>query len=160
MEERDRRDSAHEDDIYGWSLRQAELLREGRYDDVDMENVAEEIESVGRSQVASLASCYRLIAAHLLKVLFQPERFTRSWQSTIVRERFNASAYLKDNPSLKPRRAEIFTDIYVQACRLASAETGLPMKEFPTEPPFTWEQASSDDYQPWTTPLEAAAPQA
>jgi hypothetical protein len=67
-----------------------------------------------------------------------------------VREPFNASAYLKENPSLKPRRAEIFADVYVQACRLASAETGLPMKRFPTEPPFTWEQASADDYQPWT----------
>ena len=158
MEEREERTSSYEEDVYGWSLRQAALLRAGRYDDVDMENVAEEIESVGRSQVSSLRSCYRLIAAHLLKVLFQPERFTRSWQGTIVRERFNAAAYLEENPSLKPRRAEIFAEAYAQARGLASAETGLSVKAFPTEAPFTLEQASSEGYQPWTSLADPVAP--
>lgn len=151
MEERERRDPSYEEDVYGWSRRQAALLREGRYDDVDMENVAEEIESVARSQVSSLRSCYRLIAAHLLKVLFQPERFTRSWQGTIVRERFNAAAYLEESPSLKPRRAEIFAKAYAEARVSASAETGLTVKAFPPEAPFTLEQLSSVDYQPWST---------
>lgn len=157
MEERDRRGVSYEDDVYGWSRHQAALLRQGRYDDVDMENVAEEIERVGRSQVASLRSCYRLIAAHLLKVLFQPERFTRSWQGTVVRERFNASAYLDENLSLEPRRADIFAEAYAQARRLASAETGMGLEAFPADAPFSWEQASSEDYQPWTALAEPPA---
>ena len=151
MEERETRTASYEDDVYGWSQRQAALLRAGRYDDVDMENVAEEIESVGRSQVSSLRSCYRLIAAHLLKILYQPERFTRRWQGTVVRERFNAVACLEENPSLKPRRAEIFARAYVEARRLASAETGLAEKAFPSEAPFTLDQLSSGNYQPWAS---------
>ena len=146
------RPASYEDDVYGWSFRQAELLRQGRYDDLDTENVAEEIESLGRSQAASLASSYRLIAAHLLKMLFQPERLTRSWQITIVRERLDAESCLKASPSLKPRRADIFDDAYRQARKLASAETGLPLATFPVDPPFTLDELSSEDDMPWQVP--------
>ena len=158
MEERDRWDSDYEHDVYGWSQRQAALLREGRYDDVDTENVAEEIDSLGRSQVSSLESYYRLIAAHLLKVLFQSERFTRSWQVTIVRERLNAQSCLDASPSLQPRRAALFEKAYRQARRLASAETGLSMNKFPDDPPFTLEELSSEDYTPWTIPDHLPTP--
>ena len=158
MGERDRREANYDDDVYGWSQRQAALLREGRYDDVDVENVAEEIDSLGTTQVASLESCYRLIAAHLLKILFQSDRFTRSWQVTIVRERLNAQSCLDASPSLKPRRAALFDKAYGQARRLASAETGLPMRLFPDQPPFTLEELSSEDYTPWTTSAASTMP--
>lgn len=158
MQERDVSTASYEDDVYGWSVRQAELLRAGRYDDVDMENVAEETDSLGKSQVASLESCYRLIAVHLLEVLFQPERLTRSWQVTIVRERLNAQSWLDASPSLKPRRAALFEKAYSQARRLASAETGLSMSTFPECAPFTLEELSSEDYQPWTSLADPAAP--
>lgn len=152
MDEREARDLSYQGDVYGWSLEQARLLRDGRYEDVDIENVAEEIESLGRSQAASLESCYRLIAAHLLKVLFQPERLTRSWQITILRERLNAQSCLRDSPSLKPRRSDIFGEAYRQARKLAAAETGLPIKTFPLDPPFTLDELSSEDYAPWSAP--------
>lgn len=152
MEEREGLAPSYEDDVYGWSQRQAELLRAGHYDDVDMENVAEEIDSLGKSQVSSLESCYRLIAAHLLKFLFQPERSSRSWQVTVVRERLNAQSCLDASPSLKPRRAALFDKAYRQARKLASAETGLPSKTFPTDPPFTLDELSSEDYAPWSAP--------
>ena len=151
MEERNRRDPPYDEDIYGWSLHQAELLRAGRYDDVDIENVAEEIESLGRSQAASLESSYRLIAIHLLKILFQPERLTRSWQITIIRERLNAQNCLAANPGLKPRRPILFDQAYRQARKLAAAETDLQIATFPVDPPFTLEELSSEDYTPWTS---------
>lgn len=152
MDEREARGLSYDGDVYGWSLEQAKLLREGHYDAVDIENVAEEIESLGRSQPAALQSSYRLIAAHLLKVFFQPERLTRSWTVTILRERLNAQDCLDASPSLKPRRQELFTFAYRQARKLAAAETGLPLKTFPVEPPFTLDQLSSEDYTPWTPP--------
>ena len=145
-------ESSYEGDVYGWSFRQAELLRQGRYDDLDIENIAEEIESSGRSQPAALQSSYRLIAGHILKALFQPERPTRSWVVTILRERLNAQDCLDANPSLKPHRSEVFEAAYHQARKLASAETGLPLKTFPVEPPFTLDELSSEDYTPWQTP--------
>ena len=152
MEERDPRTMSHDGDVYGWSLRQADLLRQGRYDDVDVENVAEEIESLGRSQPAVLQSSYRLIAAHLLETLFQPERLTRSWAVTILRERLNAQDCLDANPSLKPRRPELFAAAYRQARKLAAAETGLPLATFPVDPPFTLDELSSEDHTPWQAP--------
>ena len=152
MDEREARDLSYEGDVYGWSLEQAKLLRDGRYDAVDIENVAEEIESSGRSQPAALQSSYRLIAAHLLKVLFQPERLTRSWNFTILRERLDAQDCLDASPSLKPRRRELFDAAYRQARKLAAAETGLALKTFPVEPPFTLDELSSEDHTPWPTP--------
>lgn len=152
MEERDPRDVAHDADIHGWSLRQADLLRQGRYDDVDIEHVAEEIESLGRSQPAILQSRYRLIAAHLLKARFQSERLTRSRIVTILRERLDAQDCLAENASLKPRRQELFDRAYGQARKLAAAETGLPLTTFPVDPPFTLEELSSEDHAPWRAP--------
>ena len=152
MADREPPAASYRDDVYGWSFRQAELLRRGRYEDLDIENVAEEIESLGRSQPAVLQSSYRLIAAHLLKALFQPERLTRSWVVTILRERLNAQDCLDASPSLKPRRQDLFDGAYRQARKLAAAETGLPLKTFPVDPPFTLDDLSSEDYTPWPAP--------
>ncbi len=152
MDEREARDLSYEGDVYGWSLEQARLLRDRRYDDVDIENVAEEMESLGRSQPAALQLSYRLIAAHLLKVLFQPERLTRSWTVTILRERLNAQDCIDASPSLKPRRQELFDAAYRRARKLAAAETGLPLETFPADPPFTLDELSSEDYTPWQAP--------
>ena len=152
MEQRERRDDSYETDVYGWSSHQAELLRNGRFDEADIDNVAEEIESLGRSQAASLEASYRLIAMHLLKALFQPGRLTRSWLVTILRERLNAQSCLRDNPSLKSRRPALFAEAYAQARKLAATETGLPLKTFPVDPPFTLQELSSEDYAPWMSP--------
>lgn len=149
MEERDRREPSYEDDVHGWSLRQAELLRGGRYEGLDVENIAEEIESLGRSQPAALQSSYRLIASHILKALFQPERLTRSWVVTVLRERLNAQDCLDANPSLKSRRHELFRAAYAQARKLAAVETDLPLRTFPVDPPFTLDELVSEDYVPW-----------
>ncbi len=141
---------SYADDVYGWAGRQAALLREGRFTDVDVDNVTEEIESLGRSQASGLQSSYRLIATRLLKVLFQPERMTRSCQVTILRERLNAEDCLASNQSLKLRRDDIFGRAYAQARKLAATETGLPVTTFPIEPAFGLDQIGSEDYASWT----------
>ena len=107
---------------------------------------------MGGSQAVSLESCYRVIAAHLLKASFQPERPTRGRQVTIVRERSSAQSCLQVSPSLKPRRSEVFEGAYRQARKLAAAETGLPPKTFPVEPPFTLDELSREDHTPGQAP--------
>lgn len=139
---------AYGEDLHAWAYRQAELLRSGRLGELDIENVAEEIESLGRSQASALQSSFRLIALHLLKMIHQPERRTEGWRNTIARERIDAEQNLEENPSLKPRRDELFRKGYSQARKLAAIETNLPSRLFPVEPPFGLEQLQDQAYFP------------
>ena len=138
----------YEIDFHAWTVRQAALLRKRDLDHADLANLAEEIETLGRSERAALESAYRLIASHLLKLTFQQRRATRSWVSTITRERLNAARTLRDNPSLKPKRAALFASAYRDARKEAAAETGLPLATFPAEPPFTLPQAEDEAFLP------------
>ena len=134
----------YETDFYTWTQRQAEHLRAGRLSDADLENIAEEIDSLGKSYAAALRSAYRLVALHLLKLLFQPGKATKSWRITIGRERLNIAELLKDHPGLKPRREELFQDAYETARRLAAIETGLSGERFPKDAPFTIDEVESE----------------
>ena len=143
-------DHLYESDFFGWTQQQVAYLRDGRLDLVDLGNVAEEIESLGKSQLAALTSSYRLIVMHLLKFLKQPERASSSWVRTIGRERGNLELLLDDNPGLKPRRAERFAKAYAVARRDAAVETGLDVSSFPVEPPFDVDQVEAHDFWPET----------
>ncbi len=145
-------ENLYETDFYTWTQRQAEHLRAGRLDSADLENIAEEIESLGKSQAAALRSAYRLIALHLLKTMFQPSRATKVWRSTIVRERLNVEEHLADGPGLKPRRAELFAQAYGAARREAADETGLPLGCFPVDPPFTVDELEAEGFWPAPAP--------
>ena len=138
----------YETDFYTWTQRQAEHLRAGRLDRADLDNIAEEIDSLGKSQAAALRSAYRLIAMHLLKLMVQPGRATKSCRSTIIRERLNVEDRLADGPGLKPGRAELFEQAYAGARRGAAAETGLPLARFPVDPPFTVDEIEDGDFWP------------
>lgn len=140
--------SSYDDDFYGWTVEQADLLRAGRTSDADLNNIAEEIETLGRSEAAALRSSFRLIASHLLKFLYKPERAGRSWQVAIVRERINLESCLADNPGLKSRLDALFGAAYADARRLAAVETGLPIQTFPEQPQFSLQDLRSESFMP------------
>ena len=118
-------------DYYGWTQQQAGYLRSGRMDRVDLENVAEEIDSLGKSQLHALTSSYRLIAMHLLKFLVQPQKASASWLTTIGRERGNIELMLDDSPGLKSRREERFAKAYDVARRAPAAAPPVPRGAVP-----------------------------
>jgi hypothetical protein len=132
-------DTAYERDFYTWSLEQARLLREGRLDALDRENVAEEIESLGREQFNKLVSALRVLLLHILKWDHQPERRSRSWALSIREQRIVLRTVLDDNPGLKPRIAEALERAYEQACVAAARETGLDVETFPETCPYAFE---------------------
>ena len=138
----------YETDFYSWSQQQGALLRSGDVHRADLANIAEEIETLGRSEAAALESAYRLIAMHLLKALHQPEMASRSWKASIIRERLNVKRLLRDNPGLKARRSDLFLGAYDDARREASAETGRPLSRFPAVSPFTIGQAEDEAFMP------------
>jgi hypothetical protein len=79
--------STHENDFYAWTQEQAHLLRTGQLHQIDLQNIAEEIEDMGRSERRQLESRLEILIMHLLKWQFQPNLRSRSWQLTIKEQR-------------------------------------------------------------------------
>ena len=131
--------SAYEDDFYTWTQEQGARLRVGDLSGLDLENLAEEIESLGRSQYDSLVSLWRIVLMHMLKFDYQPERRTRSWAISIRTHRNRAADVLADNPGLKSRSVDALARAYRDAREEASDETGLPLKIFPKDCPYSRE---------------------
>ena len=105
----------YETDFYTRTQQQGALLRAGRFDAIDRDNLAEEIESLGRSEFDKLVSFYRLILLHMLKWEHQPNHRSRSWAISIDIHRTHAEDVLRENPGLKSRLDEAFERAYRQA---------------------------------------------
>jgi hypothetical protein len=130
--------SLYERDPYAWSQEQARLLTEGRLQEIDAKNIAEEILDVGRNEHDKLESALRVLLTHMLKWDHQPERRLRSWMNTIAIQRRHALRQLSENPSLKSRRDEAVEAAYFDARRTASSETELDLERFPEQCPYDW----------------------
>ena len=125
-------------DFYTWLMEQAAHLRAGRWEALDGENLAEEIESLGREQFNKLESALRVLMMHMLKWDHQPNLRSRSWVLSIEAQRLDLDSVLSDNPGLKPRIAEAIARAYRRARIEAANETGLEMAEFPENCPYSW----------------------
>ena len=128
--------ATYDRDIYAWSQEQARLLKAGRLDEIDAENIAEEILDVGRNENDKLGSALRVLLVHMLKWDHQPEKRTRSWENTIAEQRVRIDQQLAENPSLKPRIGEATDRAYRRAKIRASTETDLEVDRFPETCPY------------------------
>ena len=140
----------YEEDFYAWTQTTAALIREGKWHDLDREAVAEEIESLGKSDWRELASRIAVLLRHLLKWRYQPERRQRgrSWRSTIWEQRSRLRRLLRQSPSLAPLVPLTLQEEYAEARQRASEETGLPLATFPPACPWTAEQVLDVDFWP------------
>jgi hypothetical protein len=138
----------YEQDFYAWANEQAALLRTGRVSDADLEHIAEEIESMGRSEKRELVNRLKVLLAHLLKWQFQPTLRGTSWRLTIEEQRREVAEHLADNPSLKATLPEAMASAYGSAILVAARETGLGREVFPANCPWTFDRATSDDFWP------------
>ena len=131
----------YETDFYAWSNQQAALLREGKLAAADIAHIAEEIESMGRSEKRELVSRLNMLLLHLLKWRYQIERRSRSWEFSIDNSRFAIGQHLADNPSLKSSLSAAMMSAYYTARREAAIETGFALQTFPQDCPWSFEQA-------------------
>lgn len=138
----------YEQDYVLWLEQTAHLLRSDRFPDVDVENLIEEIEDMGKSQKQALKSNLRILLMHLLKWEYQSERRSSSWRSTIREHRNRLEDAFADSPSLKVFFAEVRDSCYQKARDLAADETNLPLDTFPELCPFNDEQIFNPDYLP------------
>ena len=140
--------SLYEQDFYLWLQTTINLLKEGKFAEIDLENLLEELESMGRRDKNALKSNLRVLLMHLLKYKYQPEKQTNSWHYTIIEHRIRLEDTFKTSPSLYRFFEDIFNESYQNARKLAAGETGLSIEIFPPESPFTVEEVLNSDFLP------------
>ncbi|WP_200335727.1 DUF29 family protein [Thiocystis violacea] len=136
----------YEQDYHAWAQETAHLIRQGRFLEVDIEHLAEEIEDMGASRERELESRLGVLLAHLLKWRYQPERRGASWEATIKEQRQRIVRLLRKNPSLTAKLEEIIQDAYSDARLIARRETGLAEETFPLDNPYAWELTIGDHW--------------
>lgn len=135
-------------DFYAWINGQAELLRQGRLQDIDRELLAEELEALGRRERNELVSHLIILIAHLLKWQYQPEHRTSSWRGSILEQRVQVSREIRLSPSLKPFLPEAIQDAYPDALYIATKEIGLPETLLPERCPYQDQDILDENYWP------------
>jgi hypothetical protein len=135
-------------DFAAWAEKNAELLRAGRFSEIDLEHVAEEIEYMAKRERHALRSRMARLIQHLLKWQLQPEKRTTSWQKTIAQQRDAILRLLQESPSLKPEFAETVDRAYASAARLAAIEMRRDLRTLPSSCPYIATQLLDFDYLP------------
>lgn len=148
----------YDTDVAAWAMEQAALLRAGQLDGLDLPNLAEEIEDVGRREHRELISRLAVLLAHLLKWQYQPARRGASWERTIRAQRKDILYHLDDNPSLRGRLtdARLLDLTWSRALALAVTDTGLDC--FPEACPWDLtDEALNSGWWPGVGPASGAA---
>jgi len=138
----------YEKDFYSWANEQAGLLRAGRLSEADIGHIAEEIESMGKTEKRELINRLTVLFTHLLKWQFQPALRGKSWSATIRVQRNALARHLRDNPGLKGKLAEAIDEAYVDALIEAEGETDLSSAVFPPTCQWPFEQFMDAEFWP------------
>jgi hypothetical protein len=140
--------SLYERDFCLWVEEQARLLREGRFDQLDIANLVEEVEDLGAGERRAVRNNLVVVLKHLLKYRFRSGRRSRSWLSSIAEHRRRLRDDLTTSPSLRPYARERFEQCYQDGRRQALIETGLAPDALPPAAPWSLEQALDPDFLP------------
>jgi hypothetical protein len=135
--------TAYKQDIHAWALEQVELLKAGRFDEIDAPNIGEEIQDVAEREYDKLESALAIILLHMLKWDHQPERRSRSWQNSILEHRARVERQLRKFPSLKSRTGEAIEEAYEDARRWCQIETRIPEVDFSFSCPYDWDEITA-----------------
>lgn len=146
--------SLYETDFYSWAKEQAAGLRlladrrPNTLPELDWQQLAQEVEGLGRSLERELYSRLTVLLLHLLKWHFQPSFQSKSWELTITNQRRELARLVAKNPGLKSKVAEEYKDAYAPARLQAASETGLALQSLPEVCPFSQAQALDENFWP------------
>ncbi|WP_353932628.1 DUF29 domain-containing protein [Okeanomitos corallinicola TIOX110] len=141
----------YEQDFYLWIQTTVKLLREGKLEQLDIENLIEEIDSMGRSEKKELKTRLIVLIEHLLKLQYWTEEKdynARGWRNTVVEQRRQIAYTLADSPSLKSVLNDIFLDCYTDARNDSLRKYQLSCELFPEESPFSLVDVLNADFIP------------
>ncbi|KHG40576.1 MULTISPECIES: DUF29 domain-containing protein [Aphanizomenon] len=141
----------YDQDYYLWIRTTINQLRAGQFSVVDLENLLEELETMGRSEKRAIKSLLIKLLEHLLKLKCwdsERERNQGHWKGEIRTFRIQIKDELKDSPSLKPYILEIFDQCYQDARKLVSDRSELPLDIFPLTPIASLEQILDENWFP------------
>jgi hypothetical protein len=142
--------ASYDTDIIAWANEQARLLRAGRFEALDIEHLADEIEDVGKSEQREFENRMAVLLAHLLKWRYQPERRGNSWRRPLTEQRKALARRLNKTPSLRPDLydPEWWAGAWADALGIAVKETGLWYDAFPEACPWTEAQILDPEWFP------------
>lgn len=138
----------YEHDYYTWTATQVRALRKRNVSALDWENLAEEVEDLGKAERHRLDSHLEPLLMHLLKWKYQPQRRSRSWSNSIEEHRYRIHRVLRDNPGLKSKLPEILVDAYNGARFAARRDTRLELSAFPGSCPWSLDDVLRDEFWP------------
>ena len=138
----------YEHDFNAWIHSQIGLLTNGKFNELDIQHLVEELEDMGKSNLSELENRYIVLIAHLLKWQYQNEQKSSSWLGTINEQRVRLSRLIRKNPSLKTKVNEAIQDVYPDALDLAIQDTSLDITTFPANCPYTHEQLLDNKFFP------------
>jgi hypothetical protein len=131
------RPSLYEQDFLAWTEQQAALVRAGRLEQLDRDNLAEELDTMGRSESGELENRLEVLLMHMLKWDHQSARRSRSWKATMREQRNAIRRLMRRSPSLKRDLEATIAEVYRDAVGRASDETGLGAATFPEQLPYS-----------------------
>jgi hypothetical protein len=138
---------SYEIDVPNWAADQAQKLRSGPIAGLDTDNIAGELEDLGKSERRAFAAHLRTLLVHLLKYQFQPRKRSASWLASIGNARAEIEEILTESPSLRSEWQNLQRH-YARARGQAARETALPLETFPDSCPYAPEQLVDDGYLP------------
>jgi len=139
---------SYDKDFYSWTQEQAELLKHGRFSELDIDNLIEEVETMGRTEKRELESRLTVLLLHLLKWKYQDVRQCRSWELSIIEQRLKFEETLKENPGLKSKLDDMLKKAYRYAVIEASKETKISIKIFPELCPWELDKITDSEFYP------------
>ena len=145
----------YDQDLYAWTLDQASKLRRLAQErvnlDIDLEHLAEEIESVGRSSKREVGSRLETILVHMLKIAYSPAyEPLNGWRGTVKTQRDDLLAIIEESPSLRNIVREEFPRRYKRAAEETKlSHIDLTLAPIPRDCPFDLEtQVLDEDWLP------------
>lgn len=138
----------YEEDFYGWISASIGLLKQKRFDEMDIDHLIEELEDMGNNKKHALVSRLAQLIFHLLKWQHQPDFRGRSWDASIQEQRKKIKKLLLENPSLKSELDLFLVDAYEDSILLIKKETPIDLKLFPKECPYAFDQMMNDEFYP------------
>ena len=142
------RPDLHTEDLYAWSKAQSDLLRAGRFAEIDLAHLIEEIEDVGGALERAVRNRIRTILEHLLKLEHSPAREPRAgWRATVRAQRIRLRDAL--TPTLRREAESELAMLYDDARSLAEGALrdhgeDAAADALPTACPYGFDQITGD----------------